>query len=107
MLASVVEEGTGGNAQIPGYQVAGKTGTTKKLDRRGRYTHRYVASFIGFLPASNPRVVVAAIIDEPETVYGGIAAAPLFQDVARFAIQRLGLQAAPPIGPPHRAHAER
>jgi cell division protein FtsI (penicillin-binding protein 3) len=107
MLASVVEEGTGGNAQIPGYQVAGKTGTTKKLDRRGRYAHRYVASFIGFLPASDPRVVVAAIIDEPETVYGGIAAAPLFQDVARFAIQRLGIQAAPPIGPPNRAHAER
>jgi cell division protein FtsI (penicillin-binding protein 3) len=99
MLASVVEEGT---AQIPGYQVAGKTGTTKKLDHRGRYSHRYVASFIGFLPAAEPRVVVAAIIDEPDTVYGGVAAAPLFQDVARFAIQRLGIEAAPPVArPPH------
>ena len=59
-------------------------------------------SFIGFLPASKPQVVVAAIVDEPRTVYGGVAAAPLFQDVARFAIQRLGIEAAPPIAlPPH------
>jgi cell division protein FtsI (penicillin-binding protein 3) len=102
MLAFVVQDGTGLNAQIPGYQVAGKTGTTKKLDRHGSYTNRYVASFIGFLPASKPRVVVAAIIDEPRTVYGGVAAAPLFQNVARFAIQRLGIEAAPPIAlPPH------
>ncbi len=102
MLAYVVEDGTGGNAQIPGFQVAGKTGTTKKLDRNGSYTNRYVASFIGFLPAAEPRVVVVAIIDEPQTVYGGIAAAPLFQDVARFAIQRLGIEAAPPVDlPPH------
>jgi cell division protein FtsI (penicillin-binding protein 3) len=102
MLAYVVEDGTGGNAQIPGFQVAGKTGTTKKLDRNGRYTNRYVASFVGFLPAARPRVVVVAIIDEPQTVYGGIAAAPLFQDVARFAIQRLGIEAAPPVAlPPH------
>jgi cell division protein FtsI (penicillin-binding protein 3) len=102
MLAFVVQDGTGGSAQIPGYQVAGKTGTTKKLDRHGRYTNRYVASFIGFLPAAQPRVVVAAIIDEPRTIYGGIAAAPLFQDVARFAIQRLGIEAALPVSlPPH------
>jgi cell division protein FtsI (penicillin-binding protein 3) len=102
MLAFVVQDGTGGSAQIPGYQVAGKTGTTKKLDSHGRYTNRYVASFIGFLPAAQPRVVVAAIIDEPQTIYGGIAAAPLFQDVARFAIQRLGIEAASPVSlPPH------
>jgi cell division protein FtsI (penicillin-binding protein 3) len=102
MLAFVVQDGTGGSAQIPGYQVAGKTGTTKKLDGHGRYTNRYVASFIGFLPAAQPRVVVAAVIDEPRTIYGGIAAAPLFQDVARFAIQRLGIEAAPPVSlPPH------
>ena len=94
MLAMVVEEGTGGNAQIAGYQVAGKTGTAKKLDEHGRYIERYVASFIGFLPASKPRVVVAAILDEPRTVYGGVAAAPLFQDIARFAIQRLGIEPA-------------
>lgn len=97
MLAYVVQDGTGENAQIPGYQVAGKTGTAKKIGENGRYTDRYVASFIGFLPASRPRIVVAAIIDEPRTVYGGVAAAPLFQEVARYAIQRLGIEPAPSV----------
>jgi cell division protein FtsI (penicillin-binding protein 3) len=102
MLAYVVEGGTGANAQIPGYQVAGKTGTAKKLDRNGEYTERYVASFIGFLPASDPQVVVAVMLDEPRTVYGGVAAAPLFQEVARYAIQRLGIEASPAVPvPPH------
>ncbi len=100
MLAQAVQDGTGENAQIAGYQVAGKTGTAKKLDENGRYANRYVASFIGFLPASAPRVVVAAILDEPRTVYGGVAAAPLFQEVARYAIQRLGIEPAAPVGPP-------
>ena len=102
MLAYVVADGTGGAARIPGYQVAGKTGTAKKLEDGG-YVRRYVASFIGFLPASDPRVVVAAILDEPETVYGGIAAAPLFQDVARYAIQRLGIAPAPAVPLPRHA----
>ncbi|MEX0985074.1 MAG: penicillin-binding protein 2 [Actinomycetota bacterium] len=102
MLAAVVEDGTGSAAQIEGYQVAGKTGTAKKIDARGRYSNRYVASFIGFLPASAPRVVVAVVIDEPKTVYGGVAAAPLFSDMARYAIQRLGIEPAPSVpAPPH------
>jgi cell division protein FtsI (penicillin-binding protein 3) len=102
MLAYVVQDGTGVSAQIPGYQVAGKTGTAKKLDANGHYISKYVASFIGFLPASRPRVVVAVIIDEPRTVYGGVAAAPVFQQVARYAIQRLGIEAAPAVSlPPH------
>jgi cell division protein FtsI (penicillin-binding protein 3) len=106
MLAYAVQDGTGYNAQIGGYQVAGKTGTAKKVDAAGRYTDRYVASFIGFLPASRPRVVVAAIIDEPDTIYGGVAAAPLFQHVARYAIQRLGIEPSPPVAlPPHRLAA--
>lgn len=102
MLAYAVADGTGYNAQIPGYQVAGKTGTAKKIDAEGHYTNRYVASFIGFLPASRPRVVVTAILDEPQTVYGGVAAAPLFQHVARYAIQRLGIEPSAPLPlPPH------
>jgi cell division protein FtsI (penicillin-binding protein 3) len=105
MLAKVVEEGTGENARIHGFQVAGKTGTAKKLDDHGRYVNRYVASFIGFLPASRPRVVVAAILDEPRTVYGGVAAAPLFRDVARFAIQRLRIEPAPDVELPGYATA--
>jgi cell division protein FtsI (penicillin-binding protein 3) len=101
MLAYVVEDGTGTGAQIPGYQVAGKTGTSRKVVD-GRYVHRYMASFIGFLPAREPRIVVAAILDEPTTVFGGIAAAPLFQHVARYTIQRLGIAPAPVVRlPPH------
>jgi cell division protein FtsI (penicillin-binding protein 3) len=96
MLASVVETGTGGAAQIPGYQVAGKTGTARKLVD-GRYIRRYMASFAGFLPASDPRVVVVVSIDEPRTVYGGVAAAPVFSEIARHVIQRLAIPAAPPV----------
>jgi cell division protein FtsI (penicillin-binding protein 3) len=101
MLAYAVESGTGTSAQISGYQVAGKTGTAlKPAPRGGYYSDRYVASFIGFLPAGDPRIVVAAILDEPATIYGGIAAAPLFQQVARYAIRRLGIPTAPPVAPP-------
>ena len=97
MLAEVVQDGTGVEAQIPGYQVAGKTGTSRKIDDYGHYIDRYMASFVGFLPAGRPRLVIAVSIDEPRTVYGGVAAAPLFSEIARYAIQRLGIPAAPPL----------
>jgi cell division protein FtsI (penicillin-binding protein 3) len=90
MLARAVETGTGQEAQIPGYWVAGKTGTARKpLEDALGYSEDYVASFIGFAPARRPRLVVAAILDEPETVYGGVAAAPLFREVTRFALAHL------------------
>lgn len=106
MLSSVVAGGTGVNAQIPGYQVAGKTGTALIPNTvGGYYKNAYVASFIGFLPASAPRVVVAVVIDRPTTVYGGVAAAPLFQQVARYAIHRLGIAPAAPVAlPPSALH---
>jgi cell division protein FtsI (penicillin-binding protein 3) len=103
MLAYAVRAGTGTAAQIPGYRVAGKTGTARiPMPGGGYYSDRYVASFIGFLPASNPQVVIAAILDRPATVYGGVASAPLFQQVARYAIARLGIDpgGAVPL-PPH------
>ncbi len=103
MLAYVVADGTGVNAQIPGYQVAGKTGTARKVDASGRYIDRYMASFVGFLPAAAPRLVIAVTIDQPRTIYGGVAAAPVFQEVASYAIQRLGIPAEPPVPlPPHK-----
>ena len=103
MLAYAVADGTGTEAQVDGYQVAGKTGTARIPRPDGGYfTDRSIASFIGFLPAGNPKVVIAAILDRPTTVYGGIAAAPLFQTVARYAIERLGLTPAPQVAlPPH------
>jgi cell division protein FtsI (penicillin-binding protein 3) len=90
MLAEAVEEGTGQEAQIPGYWVAGKTGTARKpLDGERGYSEQYMASFIGFAPARHPAVVVAAILDEPDTVYGSVASAPLFRQVAEFALAHL------------------
>lgn len=91
MLAHVVSSGTGTAAQIPGYWVAGKTGTGKVPDPvHGGYLDKYVASFIGFLPASDPEVVIGVIIDQPTTqYYGGLVAAPVFQQLAKQAIWRL------------------
>jgi cell division protein FtsI (penicillin-binding protein 3) len=90
MLAHAVDAGTGRDAQLPRYWVAGKTGTARKplKDARG-YSDQYVASFIGFAPARDPAVVVAAILDEPDTVYGGVASAPLFREVTQFALAHL------------------
>jgi cell division protein FtsI (penicillin-binding protein 3) len=91
MLAHVVASGTGTAAQIPGYWVAGKTGTGKVPDPvNGGYLDKYVASFIGFLPASDPKIVIGVIIDQPSTqYYGGLVAAPVFQQLGKQAIARL------------------
>jgi cell division protein FtsI (penicillin-binding protein 3) len=104
MLCYAVEYGTGTYAQIGGYQVAGKTGTARipLKDRPGYLEGQYMASFIGFLPAGDPEVVIAAILDRPAAGYGGLAAAPLFQRVARAAIARLGIAPVAPLPlPPH------
>lgn len=90
MLSKVVTEGTGTNAQIPGYWVAGKTGTAMVPSPEGGYTNKFVGSFIGYLPASDPEVVIGVIIDEPSVqYYGGTVAAPVFQQLAKQAIARL------------------
>ena len=91
MMKDVVAEGTGQYAAIPGYQVAGKTGTAQKPDSRGGYaTGRYVASFVGIVPASRPRLVVLVTVDEPHgAIWGGVVAAPAFQQIARFDLQYL------------------
>jgi cell division protein FtsI/penicillin-binding protein 2 len=89
MLNSVVLEGTGQLARVPGYQVAGKTGTAAKPEPSGGYSHtRYVASFAGFVPASKPRFVIVVAVDEPKgAIYGGVVAAPVFQEIAKLALQ--------------------
>ncbi|MEX0743057.1 MAG: penicillin-binding protein 2 [Actinomycetota bacterium] len=105
MLAFAVEHGTGTNARIEGYQVAGKTGTSRipLKDRAGYEVGQYIASFIGYLPAGDPQVVVAAILDRPAEGYGGLAAAPLFQRIARAAIAQLRIEPASPLPPPPHA----
>jgi cell division protein FtsI (penicillin-binding protein 3) len=91
MLRGVVEEGSGTTAQIDGYRVAGKTGTAAKPDPAGGYsTSRYVASFVGFAPASNPRIVVLVTVDEPRgAIWGGTVAAPAFAEIGQFALEYL------------------
>jgi cell division protein FtsI (penicillin-binding protein 3)/stage V sporulation protein D (sporulation-specific penicillin-binding protein) len=91
MLRGVVVEGTGTAAAIPGYTVAGKTGTAAKIDDNGRYSSsRYVASFVGLVPASKPELVVMVMVDEPRGgYYGGTVAAPAFREIARFNLQHL------------------
>ncbi|MBA2331727.1 MAG: hypothetical protein H0V94_02925 [Actinobacteria bacterium] len=92
MLRGVVdaEGGTGTAASVPGYTVAGKTGTAAKPDRGGYSTSRYVASFVGVVPAKQPRLVVLVSIDEPKTaIWGGVVAAPAFSRIARYGLQEL------------------
>ncbi|HKC20974.1 MAG TPA: penicillin-binding protein 2 [Gaiellaceae bacterium] len=98
MLKDVVAEGTGTYAAMPGYQVAGKTGTAQKPDSHGGYaTGRYVASFVGIVPASRPRLVILVMVDEPQNaIWGGVVAAPAFQQIARFDLQYLEV---PPDAP--------
>jgi cell division protein FtsI (penicillin-binding protein 3) len=100
MLKDVVAEGTGQYAAMPGYQVAGKTGTAQKPDSRGGYaTGRYVASFVGIVPASRPRFVVLVTVDEPQGgIWGGVVAAPAFQQIARFDLQYLEVPPDAPTG---------
>jgi cell division protein FtsI (penicillin-binding protein 3) len=89
MLRDVVEEGSGTAAQVPGYRIAGKTGTAAKPDETGGYSdYRYVASFVGFVPASKPRLVILVTVDEPRgAIWGGTVAAPAFAEIAEFALQ--------------------
>jgi cell division protein FtsI (penicillin-binding protein 3) len=93
MLELVVKPGgTAPLAQVVGYRVAGKTGTSHKLEN-GHYVDRYVASFVGMAPASNPRLIVAVMINEPagKEYYGGQVAAPAFSNVMGAALRELNV----------------
>jgi cell division protein FtsI (penicillin-binding protein 3) len=96
LLRGVVEMegGTGRLARIPGVPVAGKTGTSQKVDpQTGRYSPTArVASFAGFVPADAPRFVIVVVIDEPTTSrYGGVVAAPVFREIAAAMLGRVGI----------------
>ena len=98
MLELAVQPGgTAPRAQIAGYRVGGKTGTAHKLEGRG-YTNKYISSFVGLAPASNPRLIVAVMLDEPSAgqYYGGAVAAPVFSHVMSGALRLL---AVPPDAP--------
>jgi cell division protein FtsI (penicillin-binding protein 3) len=104
LLRSVVTNGTGRRAAIPGYVVAGKTGTAQKVDAQGRYSMQdHVASFVGFVPASRPALVVLVSLDTPkgDRNEGGDVAAPVFSAVAEQALRHL---AVPPDDADHVLH---
>ena len=95
MLTEVVEKegATGNSAQIPGYVVAGKTGTAQKaLPNGGGYSdYNFFASFVGIVPAQHPQLVVLVAVDQPHPYWGGTVAAPAVRDIAEFALQHLNI----------------
>jgi cell division protein FtsI (penicillin-binding protein 3) len=97
MMAQVVERGTGQLAAVPGYSIAGKTGTARKPQPTGTYEDEngqmhYIATFAGLLPAENPDLSIIVVMDEPSrSIYAADVAAPAFADLARFALRRLGI----------------
>ncbi|MBS1148654.1 MAG: penicillin-binding protein [Myxococcaceae bacterium] len=102
MLESVVEKGgTAPRARMDEYRVAGKTGTAQKADPVARgYSDKRIGSFVGVVPAENPRLVVLVVLDEPKTdVYGGIVAAPAFKEIATAAMPYLSVKPSRPPTP--------
>ncbi|HWJ03017.1 MAG TPA: penicillin-binding transpeptidase domain-containing protein, partial [Verrucomicrobiae bacterium] len=94
MLESVVANGTGGNARIQGYRIAGKTGTAQKVEENGKYSEdHYIASFIGFAPADDPRIAVLVIVDSASkgAFRGGEIAAPRFKAIVEQTLQYLNV----------------
>ncbi len=91
ILSKVTEKGTGIEAQIPGYAVAGKTGTAQKPLDTGGYGNSYIGSFAGFAPSDRPEIVVIVVLDEPSPIWGGSTAAPTFKTITQFALRHLGI----------------
>jgi cell division protein FtsI (penicillin-binding protein 3) len=93
MLEGVLAPGgTASEVSVPGYTLAGKTGTAQKVENGTYSDSRYVASFVGFAPANRPKLLVAVVVDEPQYVHvGGQVAAPVFGQIAEFALPYLGI----------------
>jgi cell division protein FtsI (penicillin-binding protein 3) len=98
MEMAVMPGGTAPRAQVPGYRVAGKTGTAHKAEAGGYAEHKYVSSFVGFGPVTNPRFIVAVMLDEPQGTkyYGGDVGAPVFSSVMGAALRMMSV---PPDAP--------
>lgn len=92
MLRNVVEHGTGGNAKIPGYLVGGKTGTANVCENGAYQNGKYIASFIGFAPAEEPKMVILVKVKNPKgVIWGGAVAAPVFSEIAKETLWRLNI----------------
>ncbi|MEI7834157.1 MAG: penicillin-binding transpeptidase domain-containing protein, partial [bacterium] len=100
-LERVVTKGTGNLAAIPGYRVGGKTGTAQKPGEQGYHSNLFIASFVGFMPVQDPRLVIICVIDEPKgSIYGGAVAAPVVREVGRRALQYLNVLPTEPVAKP-------
>jgi len=103
LLTGVVREGTAKGFDIPGFEIAGKTGTTQKIIGGKYSTNHHVASFVGFFPASRPEIVLSVIVDDAVvaggTAYGRVVAAPAFHHIAEQLIQYLDIK---PVLPTNR-----
>ena len=93
MLEGVLAPGgTASEVSVPGYTLAGKTGTAQVAENGAYSNTKYIASFIGFAPAADPRLLVAVVVDQPQgEIYGGSVAAPAFGKIAAFALPYLGV----------------
>jgi len=108
MLEDVVTDGTAKTSKLEGYRAAGKTGTAQKVDpETRRYSHtKFVASFAGFAPVSNPRLAIVVVIDEPKGLYyGGEVAAPVFKRIAEQVLRLKSVVPDVPLYAPHYAVA--
>ena len=101
MLANVVANGTGVNAAIPGYTVAGKTGTARKpsTTMRGYEQGAYIASFAGFVPAEEPRLSAIVVLDEPHPYYASLSSAPVFARITKYALRQFRVPPPPAVIP--------
>jgi cell division protein FtsI (penicillin-binding protein 3) len=100
ILEGVVSKGTGTRAAVPGYRVAGKTGTAQKIDpRTGGYSSTlFVGSFVGYVPAEDPQLTIAVVIDEPQAeAWGGVVAAPVFKKIAEQVLPYIGVSPRQPV----------
>ena len=88
MMQNVVDNGTGIPAQIPGYSVAGKTGTARKVINRQYQSGAYVSSFAGFVPAQSPKLSAIVVFDEPHPYYAAQVAAPVFARIGQYALRQ-------------------
>jgi cell division protein FtsI/penicillin-binding protein 2 len=97
MLAQVVDSGTGSSASVPGYTVAGKTGTAQ-IPTAGKDAYTagaYMASFVGFAPVVNPTLSIIVVLDRPTPIFGGTVAAPVFSQIMSYALHRYDIPTTP------------
>jgi cell division protein FtsI/penicillin-binding protein 2 len=101
MMEQVVQDGTAVSAGIPGYTVAGKTGTAQVPDSQhgGYIPGAYMATFAGFAPADHPVLSAVVVLEQPTPIFGGLVAAPVFAQIMGYALHRYGVPASQPTSP--------